>query len=366
MKIRHIQIKNFRNIKYLDIPINNNLNIFIGNNAQGKTNFLEALYVLSTGNSFRNAADKDLVSYNAPGYTVKIQYSVSERPVEAMLKYESNGPKAFTINNKRMLANGQERLKTVLFTPDDLFLLKGSPAKRRTFLDLLLKQLSLEYAYNLDNYVKVLKKRNNLLKNEQTKSRSFAIINDLFIESAVKVIMARINLINILEETAGPIYAQTSNGLNELKIKYALSFAVNNDKINLSVLESALKHHLELIKEKERYRRQSLAGPHLDDINFYQDGKAARVYASQGQQRNIIISVKLAEIYILKKITGYYPVFLLDEVLAELDESRRTVLLSHLEKADFQTYLTSVHFDEHVSNKSVFTVNEGCFVRKEQ
>jgi DNA replication and repair protein RecF len=338
----------------------------VGDNGQGKTNFLEAIYVMAAGSSFRSAADKDLVNYEASNFVIKSSYDISDRSIDAMLRYDVNGLKSFTINNKKPLKFSQDRLKVVLFTPDDLFLVKGNPGRRRVFLDAVLKQLSAEYAGNLDKYVKILKKRNLLLKTEQTKSRAFGIINELFIDSAVKIIIPRINLVHKIEELARAIYSKNSTPGNDLKIKYALSFAVDSDKINLNILQNALQKHLQNNREKEAVRRQTLAGPHLDDINFYHNDRLARIHASQGQQRNMVISVKLAEIQVIKNICGCYPIFLLDEVLAELDEEKRFKLLWYLEKASFQTYLTSVHFEEkELPHQSIVQIKEGSLIRKE-
>ncbi len=365
MKITGLSINNFRNLKKIDIKPANGMNIFTGNNAQGKTNLLEAIYVLSAGNSFRNTSDKQLVNYDASRYQIKAYYTYQERFLESTLLYDERD-KIFTINKKKTPHHNQERIKVVLFNPDDLFLVKGAPAKRRNFLDFILQQLSGDYAYNLANYAKILKKRNLLLKTEQTNKQSFAIINQLFIENAIKVIIQRINLVNILDEIVQPLFQEINGRQNKIKIRYALSFPVESDKINLNILQTALSEQLEKKSSDEIKRKQSLAGPHLDDINFYQDGRAARIFASQGQQRNLVICLKLAEVYVFKRVKGYYPIFLLDEVLAELDENKRFLLLDHLDKAEFQSFLSSVNLgpiDKY--NANIFYVKNGQLTRKE-
>ena len=365
MKITKLAISNFRNLKKIDIEIANGMNIFTGDNAQGKTNLLEAIYVLSAGNSFRNSNDKQLINYHASRYKIKASYSYQERIFESALLFDEQN-KTFTINNKKTPHNNQERIKVVLFNPDDLFLVKGAPSKRRAFLDFILQQLSSDYAYNLTNYVKILKKRNLLLKTEQTNKQSFTIINQLFIENAIKVIIQRINLVNLLDEIARPLFREINGSQNQIKIRYALSFPVESDKINLNILQSALAEQLEKRIGDEINRKKSLVGPHLDDINFYLDGRVARIFASQGQQRNLVICLKLAEVYAFQKVKGYYPVFLLDEVLAELDESKRFLLMDHLNRADFQSFLSSVNLgpiDKY--NANIFYVKDGQLIRKE-
>ena len=365
MKITRLSINNFRNLKKVDINPANGMNIFTGDNAQGKTNLLEAIYVLSAGNSFRNTPDKQLVNYHASRYQVKASYCYQDRNFETALLFNEQG-KTFAINNKKTPQNNQDRIKVVLFNPDDLFLVKGAPSKRRAFIDFIIQQLSSDYAFNLANYAKVLKKRNFLLKTEQTNKQSYAIINQLFIENAIKVIIQRINFVNILDEIARPLFQEINGGLNQIKIRYALSFPVDSDKINLNILQTALAEQQDKRFLDEVKRKQSLVGPHLDDINLYQDGRSARIFASQGQQRNLVICLKLAEVYAFKKIKGYYPIFLLDEVLAELDENKRSLLMDHLNRAGFQSFLSSVNLGPiNKYNANIFSVKEGQLLRKE-
>lgn len=366
MELQTLQVRNFRNLEKIDYEAGSKLNILVGNNAQGKTNFLEAIYVLSTGKSFRSASDEDLIKYNADGYMIQSKYQAEERILTSSLENCRSGRKSFLINTKKAPFTHNDRLRVVLFNPDDLFLVKGSPSSRRAFLDFVLRQLSAEYQYNLDNYNKILKKRNFFLKNEQTMHKSFAVINDLFIEKASRLIMQRIQFTHILDEICRPLYQQFSDEKNELRIRYAISFPVKNDKINLNILQESMMTSLKELNERERARKKSLLGPHLDDLNFYQDDRLARIYASQGQQRNITITLKLAELYSYQRIRGDYPLFLLDEVLAELDERRRNLLLDYLINAPFQTFMTSVALKDidHIP-AVVSEVHEGNLSRRE-
>jgi len=364
--INKLQVRNFRNLNKIDYDPSPGLNIFIGDNAQGKTNLLESIFVMATGNSFRTATDANLVNYENAGFALSANYLIFERELEARIEYRLNQAKLFVINNKKCNQNHKDRIRVVLFTPDDLFLIKGSPGKRRAFLDFILKQLSGDYLYNLDNYNAILKKRNLLLKKEQTSDKSFKIINELFVENATRLIIQRINFVNLLDEITQPSYKEINQGNNELKIRYAISFSVDSDKINTEVLQNALRKHMEENLHQEINRRKTLVGPHLDDINIYQDQRLARTFASQGQQRNMAISLKLAEMYAFRKVKGFYPVLLLDEVLSELDEGKRNMLIKHLRQAEFQTFLTSVNIDNiDKSNEARFMVKEGRLLRKE-
>jgi DNA replication and repair protein RecF len=367
LKIDKLLIRNFRNLKKINYEPSSGLNVLVGDNAQGKTNLLESIFVLATGASFRNTNDLNLVKYEEESYTIQSNYSFSERSLEARLHYQVNGSKSSLINNKKSSQKNADRLRVVLFTPDDLFLVKGSPAKRRFFLDFILKQMSEEYLYNFDNYINILKKRNLLLKREQTNSKAFAVINEVFIEIAIRLVIQRINFVNILDDINQTVFRDINGGINDIKIKYALSFAIDSDKINVAILQEALRKKIENNLHSELLRRKTLTGPHLDDLNFYQDGRLARTFASQGQQRNLTISLKLAEMYAYKKIKGFYPLFLLDEVLAELDEKKRFLLIKHLKEADFQTFLTSVDFENIDDGEaSIFLIKDGQLIRKEK
>lgn len=367
MKIKNLKIKNFRNIKDIQITEENisNLNIFTGNNGQGKTNLLEAIYLLSANNSFRTSNYNHLVNHEAEGFNIKAGYTSEERYMEISLNYKRNEKKELIINRKKASKNHPYCPKVVLFTPDDLYLVKGSPAKRRNFIDFVLRQVSAEYAYLLEEYGKILKKRNLLLKKEQAYNKTFSIINQIFTENGAQIIIQRINFINILEKTASKIFEQINESNDKLKIRYALSFPINSDKVNLPILKEKMSEEMEKIKEQEKIRKTTLFGPHLDDINFYYDNRLARSFASQGQQRNIAITLKLAELYTFYEIKGFYPVFLLDEVLSELDYSKKELLIKYLDKADFQTFLTAVNIDHIKFNQaSVFYIQNGSVRRK--
>lgn len=342
MNLKSISIRSFRNIEKIDYLPAPGLNILVGNNAQGKTNLLEAIFVIATGSSFRSGTFNNLIKDGSNKFTLKAQHQLDKRFIESTIEYGKNQPKVFKINNKKTTLDNTDRLRVVLFDPDDLYLIKGNPLQRRNFIDFILKQISAEYFYNLDEYAKILKKRNFLLKKEQANSRTFNIVNELFIEKAASIIIARVNFINLLEKIVNPIYQEINHQDSSLKIRYAVSFPIDSDKIRLDILSNALNKHINEKMDKEIFRRTSLFGPHVDDINFYQEEKLARYFSSQGQQRNIVISLKLAEIQIYKKIKGFHPVFLLDEVLAELDHEKQQHLMNYLKYASFQSFLTSV------------------------
>lgn len=343
MKIDNIYIRDFRNLAEIELMPAEKLNIFIGANAQGKTNLLEAIQVLAGGVSFRRAIDRDLLRYGAAAYSLKADYSLKGRRLETILKYSPESGKQIVLNRKKVSMSHPDRLRTVSFIPDDLFLVKGSPERRRQFMDILLRQISAEYSYYLDNYQKSLRARNDFLKLDQPDTKKQAIIDEVFVEYGSFVILKRIQLVNILNDYIQDFFQNEEKKKHELRLKYAVSLRMEHDRVNLETITAAFLASIEQLRQEEWRRRRSLAGPHLDDLNIYLDDRNAGLYASQGQQRSIVIGLKLSELYSIQRISGSYPLFLLDEMLAELDEARRAEWLERLAKAPFQSFLTSVN-----------------------
>jgi len=359
VRIERLQAYQFRNIKSLEYQPHPRLNIFIGANAQGKTNILESIYTLAHSSSFRTNNDRNLVNYHSQLFKLRGEYKIEQRAMEALLVFNREQGKDYKINQKKASHSHADRLRVVLFTPDDLYLVKGNPGKRRAFLDGILKELSPEFRYQYDNYQKILKRRNLLLKNGNFNNSSIYALNDIFIDNAARMILARINLIHNLEDSAAAAWKEM-NREGSLKIRYALSFPVNSGKINLDIIKMSLTEYLHEKREEEYTRRTTLAGPHLDDINIYLDDRIAKIFASQGQQRSIVVSLKLAELYTIKKITGFYPVFLIDEVLSELDDEKRQRLIDYLGQAPFQSFMSAVSIGDLVcSEAAVCQVEHG-------
>lgn len=345
MKLKKIEISNFRNIKRLEYTAVSGLNVFIGENAQGKTNILEAIFMLATGNSFRTNNDRLMVQHETNNFNLKAVHLTDNRSISTEIDYNSKQGKQIKINSKKTHQNNPNRLRVVVFTPDDLYLVKGSPSRRRTYIDYILKEVSNEYRLLIDNYYKILRKRNELLKKTPINDSAYKLVSELFIEYSAKIISARITFVNLLDSLTAKGFRQLNNESELIKIKYALSFPVKDDKINKKTLTDNLMKYMEENKEKEARRKSTLVGPHLDDINIYLNNKPARLFASQGQQRNIAVSLKLSEVQAFKELSNYYPVFLLDEVLAELDDQRKKRLLNEISNTDYQSFLTSISND---------------------
>ncbi|MGI6467688.1 MAG: DNA replication/repair protein RecF [Syntrophomonadaceae bacterium] len=367
MRLKEIGLKNFRNLIQVNFQPQAGLNIISGANAQGKTNLLEAVYFLATTTSFRSGKESNLINHQASCCSVQAYYQKENREIESRISLDREKGKVFAINSKKAHRHHADRLRVVLFTPDDLYLIKGSPARRRDFLDFALTQLSRPYAYELSNYQGLLKRRNEMLRKGQGMSRVFDITDELFVKSAAEVVLSRIRFVYRLQEAAKSIYQRLGGEAESLHLRYALSFPVDSDKINLDILKQALLQTGHEKRSLEIMRKASLLGPHLDDLNIYVGDKLARLFASQGQQRILAIVLKLAELYAFADIKGFYPLFLLDEVLAELDQNHKALLLQELSQADYQSFLTSVETISVIPNQaSNFLVKKGIIVRKEK
>ncbi|HWP95590.1 MAG TPA: DNA replication/repair protein RecF [Syntrophomonadaceae bacterium] len=367
MKLTAFQLHDFRNLRQLLYEPQEKLNIFLGENGQGKTNILEAIFVLARGVSFRSVHDDDLIRYQANGFEIKGRYEKEERKFESSLMLRKDGSKLFNINSKKARHNNADRLRVVVFTPDDLYLVKGSPSLRRQFLDSGLRQLSAEYVLNHDDFIKTLRRRNFILRKGPTHSSGLDILDEILIDRASRVILARLNYVNIIQERARSIYNAIHAYPADLKIRYALSFTVDSGKINLDLLKCRLGEELKEKRVQEYRRGGTLVGPHRDDFHVYLEDKLARHFASQGQQRSLAVCLKIAEIEAFHAIKGYYPLFLLDEVLAELDQEKRLKLLEYLDRSLFQSFLTSVNLSEieHIKGAGINLIREGTITRKE-
>lgn len=340
LKIDSIRLINFRNYYDISLELNENINIFIGKNAQGKTNLLEAIYMCAEGKSFRTSRDRELINLNKNEAYIgaKVKLDGIDRLIEIKLKRD--GAKRIKINrvelkNLRELHSG---LIVVIFSPDDLKIVKEGPGERRNFLDNVISQIKPVYRYNINKYNKVLFQRNNLLRtdklNSQTKSL-LEIFDSQLIKIGKEIILTRAEFIEKFSPIAEKNHARLTTGREKLVLKYNPSVKFSNkDAIENSFLEELNKN-----LEKDLKTGNTSIGPHRDDIQFDLDGLNARVFASQGQQRTIVLSIKLSEVEIIKRERNLYPILLLDDVFSELDEDRRWYLINSFK--DIQTIITS-------------------------
>lgn len=369
MHVKNVKLINFRNYKVLNLDLNDNINIFFGDNAQGKTNLLEAIYICSNGKSYRTSNDKDLINIGKNKAYIGIQFRKGSFNKLIEIKYDKENSKKARLNKIQLnrISELVGELKTVIFSPEDLKLIKEGPSQRRNFLDTEISQIKPRYRYNISKYHRVLYQRNNMLKNfkfKKSNSNMIDVWDEQLSDYGSQIIEDRINFLNNLLEISKDIHSKITGYKEELSIKY-VSFE-NFKEISKSFLRKSLYKKLKENLKRDIDKGITEIGPHRDDMYVYINGINCRSFGSQGQQRTAALSLKLAEVELIKSITGEYPVLLLDDVLSELDPNRRKYLVSTFK--NMQTIITSTDNIDieglDSKNKSVFYIKEGNVLKK--
>lgn len=355
MRIKRISLMNFRNISSLDIELNHGINIFYGENAQGKTNILEAVSVCATGRSQRTRLDSDLIQFGQQESHIQMLVQKNEYDDRIDVHLKANGRKGIAVNGLPMKRLGElfGTLHAVMFSPEDLQLIKSGPSERRRFMDMELCQLSNVYYHDLQQYYKILKQRNSLLK-QVARGRcgrdTFYLWDKQLIDFGSRILVARQRFVSKIEMIASQQHHLMTGGKETLELKY-LPNTVADD------FESKLESHL----ERDIILGSTTIGPHKDDLLFLIEGKDAKSFGSQGQQRTVALSAKLAEIELIQQEVGTTPVLLLDDVLSELDESRQVYLLQSI--TGIQTILTCTGIEDsirkYMSKTNLYQVKNG-------
>ena len=365
MRLNELQIKNYRNYQELQLSFNKNLIIFLGENAQGKTNILESIYVLAMTKSHRTSNEQELIRWETEGAYISglVDRGRSTIPLELFLSKKGRKTKVNHIEQKK-LSSYIGQLNVILFAPEDLSLVKGSPQVRRKFLDMEIGQIDPIYLYDLVQYQSVLKQRNQYLKQLYEKKQSDEVYLDVLTEQLIdfgsKIILARQRFVERLGYWANALHQKISQEKEVLQIDYLSNIPATIQ--SLPEIQQHFAQALAQVKERERFRQITLVGPHRDDLDFLINEKNVQTFGSQGQQRTTALSVKLAEIDLMKEETGEYPILLLDDVMSELDDSRQLHLLATIE-GKVQTFLTTTTLD-HVKDKmpveaEIFYVEQG-------
>ncbi|GAF13089.1 DNA recombination and repair protein RecF [Bacillus sp. JCM 19046] len=372
MHINKLALTSYRNYENTSISFGENVNVFVGENAQGKTNVLEAIYVVALAKSHRTTKDKELIRFDEDFARIHVEGYIRTGEVELDLILTQKGKKG-KINGleQRRLSDYVGTLNVVMFAPEDLDLVKGSPQVRRRFIDMELGQISPIYLYELSLYGKIVKQRNVLLKELQKKRASadamLDILTDQMIEKAAFIIKKRAQFVEKLENWAVRIHHSISRGTEKLKLSYIPSIEVS-DKENMSKIKMELEKTYERKKEDEMRRGTTLFGPHRDDLGFLINGLDVQSYGSQGQQRTTALSLKLAEIDLIYAEIGEYPILLLDDVLSELDDYRQSHLLETIQSR-VQTFVTTTSISglhQSVLNEAcIYDVTQGAIKRLE-
>ena len=359
MIIKSLELSDFRNYDSLSINFDKGTNILYGNNAQGKTNILEAIYVCATTKSHKSSKDKDMVNFDKEEAHIRtyMEKDLYEKKIDMHLR--KNKTKGIAIDGQKIKKASELLgiLNVVFFSPEDLNIIKNGPAERRRFVDMELCQLDSFYLYNLNHYNKIINQRNKLLKDlylNPSLKDTLNIWDSQLLSSGSKIIERRNIFVDQLNDIIYSIHKNLSGDKEELRIKYEPDITVEEyaDKLKKS-------------QEKDIRLKQTSVGPHRDDFSFlvkqinenekvYEGEVDIRKFGSQGQQRTAALSLKLSEIELVKKITHDTPILLLDDVLSELDSSRQNYLLSSI--GNIQTIITCTGLDEFINNR--FEINK--------
>ncbi|UII55968.1 DNA replication/repair protein RecF [Cytobacillus spongiae] len=370
MYIEQLKLRSYRNYEQLDIEFENKVNVILGENAQGKTNVMESIYVLAMAKSHRTSNDKDLIRWDEEYAKIegRVEKQHGSLPLQLVISKKGKKAKCNHIEQQR-LSQYVGNLNVVMFAPEDLHLVKGSPQVRRRFIDMEIGQVSPVYLHDMGQYQKILQQRNHYLKLLQTKKQTdltmLDILTEQFIETAVKIIAKRYEFLHLLQEWAKPIHEGISRGLENLRIEYKPSVDVLEDQ-DLSKMITIYEEKFGKIKKREIERGVTMFGPHRDDLVFYVNDRDVQTFGSQGQQRTTALSLKLAEIELIHSEIGEYPILLLDDVLSELDDYRQSHLLNTIQ-GRVQTFVTTTNVDgidhQTLKDASTFQVSTGTMTK---
>lgn len=355
MTIESIELKNYRNYKELHMEFNQGTNILYGDNAQGKTNILEAIYVCCTSKSHKSAKDRDIIRFDQDESHIKLQIRKNHVPCRIDMHLKKNRPKGIAINGVpiRKASELFGIANVIFFSPEDLSIIKNGPSERRRFIDLELCQLNKLYVHSLVQYNKVLLHRNKLLKELFLKpeyKETLDVWDMQLVNYGQEVIRMRREFIGQMNQIIQGIHRSLSGNREEIEIVYEP--CAGEDELAVVLARN---------RAQDVRQKNTLSGPHRDDVSFIVNGIDIRKYGSQGQQRTAALSLKLSELELVRKISRDEPILLLDDVLSELDSSRQNHLLLAIQ--NIQTLITCTGLDEFVNNRfhidKVFRVIDG-------
>jgi len=354
MNIKRIKLKSFRNYEDQEIQLGKNINIFYGNNAQGKTNIIESIFLCAYGKSFRAKRDKELIQFNKEYATVEIDYEKVDR--QGNIRVNLDQKKVFFLNDIKQdkISKIVGKINIVTFTPDDINIIKGDPEKRRRFLDMMISSLRPNYIYLLNRYKNILEERNNYLKQIKIQGKKEELLelwDEQLSEYSAQIYEYRKVFIEKLQKKAQVIHNSiTKSGKEEIKIKY-----LNNGKNKEEFLKNLINN-----RKKDILRGYTSTGIHREDLLIYINGNVVGNFGSQGQQRTSILTLKLCELEIVKEEINETPILLLDDYMSELDEIRRKSFLENIK--DCQVILTCTEDMEIYNTCKRFNVNNGkCY-----
>lgn len=355
MKINSLSLRNFRNYESLDISFNPSRNIIVGENAQGKTNLVESVYMCSFARSFRTSNSTDLVMFGKDMCLISADIESSSFDRKIGISVTRQGKKMIKKDGKPVSRTAEllNNLVVVIFSPEDLRIIKDSPDKRRNFINKEISQLRPRYFECLKNYNDALKQKNALLKNDVIMDEMLDIYDSQLAYNGYELVKYRRNFVDKLSACSSELQSRISQGRETLEITYSESCRADSAEQMMAEFAAS--------REKDKMYRSASIGPHRDDLEFFINGKDARKFGSQGQQRTIALCMKLAEVRIARDVLMENPVLILDDVLSELDIERQKFLLKEID--DVQLFITSTELgDEMISemkDASIFNVSCG-------
>lgn len=366
MKIQNLNLKNFRNYNKLDISFNDKLNIIIGNNAQGKTNILEAIYYLSITKPISINNDKSIIMRDKDGTSISTVVVDKDSSNKLTVNVTNNGKKLLINSNEiKKHSDFIGKLKVILFTPDSLGIIKEGPGNRRRFLNIEISQLYVRYINILNEFNVILKQRNEYLKiiREGNYNKEYMnILNEKFISLSIDIYKYRKKFIDLLNRYIGSIFKDISSyeGLS-------LRYITNIDLSDMNNIEKVLMEKIDAGFNRDVVYGSTLIGPHRDDFSFILEDNDLLLYGSQGQLKMAVLALKLAEIEVFKDICGENPVILLDDLFSELDINKRNKVINYLNK-DMQTIITTTDLsnvdEEYINNSYIFEIENGAVIYK--
>ncbi len=354
MIIKNIKLKDFRNYNDLDLNLDSGINILYGNNAQGKTNIIEAIFLSAIGKSFRTNKDSELINLNKEKAIINVKYEASDR--DGSINIEISDKKRVKINEipLKKLSEILGKIYVVLFTPDDINILKGSPSNRRKFLNIMISQLRPLYMFALSEYTQTMNQRNTYLKQIKLENRPEDLLDiwDMKLsELGMKIFLYRKEFIEKISEKIQAVHSKITN--NNEKIEIIYNFNCSGKKEYLENLRK--NRRIDIIKGSTTY------GIHKDDFNININNNLISAYGSQGQHRTAILSLKISELQIIYDEVGEYPILLLDDFMSELDNQRRTNLLENINNNQVIITCTEKNFFEGVKSK-LYNVQNGKII----
>ena len=361
MYLKTLELHNFRNYADLVVEFGSGINVLLGENAQGKTNLLESIYFLALTRSHRTNSDRDLISWKTKAARVSgsVQKEHTVTPLEINLSSKGKNAKVNHLEQSR-LSQYVGQLNVILFAPEDLS------------IDMEFGQMSSKYLYNSAQYRSVLKQRNQYIKQLQFNPKGdqvyLDVLSDQLAAHGAEIIFQRIQFLKKLEKWSQEVHKEISQGKEKLSFQYVSP--ISSDQADTTEkIYAALQALFQKQHEKELQQGKTLVGPHLDDVRFMVNDKNVSTFGSQGQQRTTALSVKLAEIDLMKEETGEYPVLLLDDVLSELDDSRQTHLLTAIQNK-VQTFITTTSLSgvaqQLINEPHVFNIDHGVLMQSKE